>query len=459
MVVQKCISSILLFILIITIVRSNPNNAINKQQQQQVGEAFKLAGNAINPLLERYETLGVFDHVKHHHSENSKNKGKPLVDKKQVDKEVDKNVLNKLVQGDDEHFSERFMNLFKPTFVMPEAYSSSSRHHGNSEMEANKVAMSMFAPAPPPPGGINGKPPPPPACLPPGEPRRIWARDTVLTTVDAKHRKTPTMACAYECALRCAPCKAEDEKANEKYAKRANIIRGVVSEAALIEEQFINEHGKHDMVKCEMDCMPGCLKNPPLVSIENKTKLSSFLELSSRINAPKLTPEQTLLMRQKLAAKFSSGVSTQLRGNNNNNNNIKKSSNNGIVKPQYADQRGINDGMHRYQGVGATIEHAVQAGQQGMQGQRAAAGASVHGKVGAGGPWWLNPPPWWLPPPPEWGSPPPSVYSPFYSPYSIQQSGGMSAGQNSAPAYSPTPLPYFFLQMEKPVVEKYNRFQ
>ena len=65
-------------------------------------------------LLERYETLGVFDHVKHHHSENSKNKGKPLVDKKQVDKEVDKNVLNKLVQGDDEHFSERFMNLFKP---------------------------------------------------------------------------------------------------------------------------------------------------------------------------------------------------------------------------------------------------------------------------------------------------------------------------------------------------------
>ena len=87
MVVQKCISSILLFILIITIVRSNPNNAINKQQQQQVGEAFKLAGNAINPLLERYETLGVFDHVKHHHSENSKNKGKPLVDKKQVDKD------------------------------------------------------------------------------------------------------------------------------------------------------------------------------------------------------------------------------------------------------------------------------------------------------------------------------------------------------------------------------------
>ena len=64
MVIQKCISSILLFILIITIVRSNPNNAINKQQQQQVGEAFKLAGNAINPLLERYETLGVFDHVK-----------------------------------------------------------------------------------------------------------------------------------------------------------------------------------------------------------------------------------------------------------------------------------------------------------------------------------------------------------------------------------------------------------
>ena len=32
------------------------------------------------------------------------------------------------------------------------------------------------------------------------------------------------------------------------------------------------------------------------------------------------------------------------------------------MKPQYADQRGINDGMHRYQGVGATIRNAANLG-------------------------------------------------------------------------------------------------
>merc|ERR1712224_648787 len=122
------------------------------------------------------------------------------------------------------------------------------------------------------------------------------------------------------------------------------------------------------------------------------------------------------------------------------NTNSRKSS---IVKPEYADQRGIDDGAHRF--ASAHIS--------------AGAGAHAGAHAGGGGPWWLNPPPWWLPPPPEWGSPPPSVYSPFYSPYSIQQSGGQSPSQNAAPAYTPTPLPYFFLQMGQPVVEKYNRFQ
>lgn len=437
------------------VVHGNPN----EQQQREVSQAMKLAGNAISPLLERYETLGVFDNTKHHH----KTKHEAFVDKKQVKNEVNNQAFGDLNE-DDAHFRERFMNLFKPTFVLPESFSNTNQQHQDSAAAADKIAMSLFAPAPPPPGGIDGKPPPPPACLPPGEPRRIWARETVLNTVDAKHRRTPTMACAYECAMRCAPCKAEDKRKNMYFLNRPNIIHSVISEPALIEEKYTKENGKHDMEKCEMDCMPGCLKSPPLATVShnsNATKLSSFLELSARINAPKLTPEQTLLMRKKLAAKFSGGVSTsktQLRGNNKDNRHNSETRNNGIVKPQYADQRGINDGMHRYQGVGATIEHAVRMGQQGMQGQKAAAGAGVHGQVGAGGPWWLNPPPWWLPPPPEWGSPPPSVYSPFYSPYSIQQSGGMNPAHNSAPAYTPTPLPYFFLQMDQPVVEKYNRF-
>ena len=248
----------------------------------------------------------------------------------------------------------------------------------------------------------------------------------MLTNVDVKYRRTPATACAYECALRCAPCKKEDEKLNQQYYNKPNIINSIVTAPSFLEEKFVGANGKHDMKKCEKACMPGCLKDPALAGKSktvNRTKLSTFLELSSRITKPSLTPEQTLLMRKKLAAKFGGGVSTSnshLRGN---------SKNSGIVKPQYADQRGINDGMHRYQGVGATIRNAANLGAGTAQSQKAAAGAAVNGKVGGGGPWWLNPPPWWLPPPPEWGSPPPSVYSPFYSPYSIQQSGGQSPSQ------------------------------
>ena len=55
--------------------------------------------------------------------------------------------------------------------------------------------------------------------------------------------------------------------------------------------------------------------------------------------------------------------------------------------------------------------------------------------------WNINPPPWWLPPPPGWSAPPPSVFSPFYSPYSVQQPGGMRPDMNDMPAYHPRPLP------------------
>ena len=165
--------------------------------------------------------------------------------------------------------------------------------------------------------------------------------------------------------------------------------------------------------------------------------MNSFLELSSRTTKPALTPEQTLLLRQALVAKFSRKASG-------------KSKTSGIVKPEYADQRGNSGGMHRYQGVGTAIRNTANLRSGTVQGPRKhdppeapAPSAAPSG----GGPWWLNPPPWWLPPPPEWGSPPPSVYSPFYSPYSIQQAGAASPSQNAAPAYTPTPLPYFFLEM------------
>ena len=166
-------------------------------------------------------------------------------------------------------------------------------------------------------------------------------------------------------------------------------------------------------------------------------KVNSFLELSSRTTKPALTPEQTLLLKQALVAKFSRKASG-------------KSKNSGIVKPEYADQRGNSGGMHRYQGVGTAIRNTANLRSGTVQGPRK---HEVHHEepeppaAHGGGPWWLNPPPWWLPPPPEWGSPPPSVYSPFYSPYSIQQAGAASPSQNAAPAYTPTPLPYFFLEM------------
>ena len=170
-------------------------------------------------------------------------------------------------------------------------------------------------------------------------------------------------------------------------------------------------------------------------------KVNSFLELSLRTTKPALTPEQTLLLRQALVAKFSRTTGAHLKG---------KSKSSGIVKPEYADQRGNSGGMHRYQGVGTAIRNTANLRSGTVQGPRKhdppeapAPSAAPSG----GGPWWLNPPPWWLPPPPEWGSPPPSVYSPFYSPYSIQQAGAMSPSQNAAPAYTPTPLPYFFLEM------------
>ena len=162
-------------------------------------------------------------------------------------------------------------------------------------------------------------------------------------------------------------------------------------------------------------------------------KVNSFLELSSRTTKPALTPEQTLLLRQALVAKFSRKASG-------------KSKNSGIVKPEYDDQRGNSGGMHRYQGVGTAIRNTANLRSGTVQGPRKHDPPEAHAPSG-GGPWWLNPPPWWLPPPPEWGSPPPSVYSPFYSPYSIQQAGAMSPSQNAAPAYTPTPLPYFFLEM------------
>jgi hypothetical protein len=346
------------------------------------------------------------------------------------------------------NFTERFMNLFKPNMAMPQLFNQ-ARGAAAPGVPAAAKEFSMFAPAPPPPS-VHGKPPPPPGCLPPGEPRRLWAREQVMN-VDAKHRSTATMACAYECALRCSPCK---DKPDPSLGRKTNNIFGATSfiERSITMQKVI-EDGNHDMAKCETECTPGCMKDPAVSAAadeKGKPKPSSFLQVGSSVEAPKLTPKQTLLLRAHMAQKFqSSGGPSQLKSNSNSRSKI--------VKPTYADQRGISDGSpltaHRFQAarLGGTTHNLGAASAQ--------AGTSENGKAGAGGPWWLNPPPWWLPPPPEWGSPPPSVYSPFYSPYSISQPQGANAGQNHAPAYSPTPLPYFFLQTGQNVEQRRHQKQ
>lgn len=342
------------------------------------------------------------------------------------------------------NFTERFMNLFKPNLAMPQFFGQApgAAAPGTSAGAGATTQFSMFAPAPPPPS-VHGKPPPPPGCLPPGEPRRLWAREQVMN-VDAKHRSTATMACAYECALRCSPCK---DKPNPNLGRKVNNIFGATSfiERSITMQKII-EDGNHDMAKCETECTPGCMKNPAVVKpADGKAGPSSFLQVGSSVEAPKLTPKQTLLLRAHMAQKFQASGSSQLKSNSNSKSKI--------VKPTYADQRGISDGSpstaHRFQAarLGGTTHNLGAASAQ--------AGMSESGKAGAGGPWWLNPPPWWLPPPPEWGSPPPSVYSPFYSPYSISQPQGANAGQNHAPAYSPTPLPYFFFQTGENVEQRH----
>jgi hypothetical protein len=325
----------------------------------------------------------------------------------------------------DVDFDTRFMNLFKPTLFMPRPLGGSIP---NADAAKAAEQLSMFAPAPPPPS-LDGKPPPAPLCLPPGEPRRLWAREQVQQ-VDAKHRSTPTQACAYECALRCSPCSKKEASVAGMLGDKLFGATSLLEVHQRTIKQVIDD-GSDDMAKCELDCMPGCMKDPAVAP--SKTGASSFLEVEEGAKAPKLSPKEQLLMRARLMAKFNKkGGDSQLKSNTGS----RKSS---IVKPEYADQRGIDDGAHRFASAHTS----------------AGAGAHAGAHAGGGGPWWLNPPPWWLPPPPEWGSPPPSVYSPFYSPYSISQPQGMNPAQNHAPAYTPTPLPYFFLQMGEPVVEKY----
>ena len=127
------------------VTEANPNFP-NQEQKVAVGRAMDLASQAINPLLQRYATLGVFDHPK-----KTETGAKKATNGKRVDDEIDEHVFGDM-NDIDKNFSARFMNLFRPSLVMPDSFA----HRGSSEKKAplSNNPMSMFAPAPPPPGAL-----------------------------------------------------------------------------------------------------------------------------------------------------------------------------------------------------------------------------------------------------------------------------------------------------------------
>ena len=63
-------------------------NFPNQDQKVAVGRAMDLASRAIDPLLQRYATLGVFDH-----SKKTETGAKKATNGKRVDEEIDEHVL------------------------------------------------------------------------------------------------------------------------------------------------------------------------------------------------------------------------------------------------------------------------------------------------------------------------------------------------------------------------------